>query len=304
MKQKCLLCEKEYDSLEKGSHIIPDFLIRSSVSLNEDKNKRNDNQIIFNASSFFEVEEPYIGRVGNDGIEKLTSHFPEYKKNLDAGEKYNDKNSDTIDDIFCNNCEKKLFGQLEDYFSKEVYRKIIEQKVNINVNGYRGFYAFEKIDMKKVNLFTASIIWRCSKVRYNDFCLPKQFEDNLRKYIIGENGENPIAFRLSICSNDNFDQDNISCILTGEAIQNPFLFIINNVLIEGFLSLQEDIKSVQKYFRSVDNLFEKDDFIQKNISDVRKLDIPIINKNEWSLLKQDLKNIYVEQSYDDFENLL
>lgn len=155
--------------------------------------------------------------------------------------------------------------------------------------------------MKKVNLFIASIIWRCSKVCYNDFCLPKQFEDNLRKYIIGKNGENPIAFRLSICSNDNFDQDNISCILTDEAIQNPFLFIVNNVLIEGFLSLQEDIKNVQKHFRSVDNLFEKDDFIQSNISDVRKLDIPIINKNEWSLLKQDLKDIYIEQSYDDFK---
>ena len=250
---------------------------------------------------FLEVKEPYIGRVGDKGIEELISHFPEYKKDLDAGERYNDKNSDTIDDIFCNNCEKELLGQLENYFSKKIYRKIIEQKANVNLKSGRDFYDFEQVDMKKVNLFIASIIWRCSKVCHKNFRLPEQFEDNLRKYIIGENGENPIAYRFSVCSNDNFDQDNISCILTGEAIENPFLFIINNVLIEGFLFLQEDIKSVQKHFRSVDNLFKKDDFIQSNISDVRKLDIPIISKNEWSLLKQDLICIYIEQSYDDFK---
>ena len=104
MKQKCLLCEKQYDSLVKGSHIIPDFLIRSSFSLGKDKNKRDNNEIIFSATSLFDVENPYVGRIG-DGTEQFNRDFPQFAKNTDTGEKYNYPNHFTKDDIFCSECE-------------------------------------------------------------------------------------------------------------------------------------------------------------------------------------------------------
>lgn len=126
MKQKCLLCDKECDFLVTGSHIIPDFLIRSLFTWGKDKNKRaDDNQVIFTSSSTFNVKEPFV-RIPDTQL--LEESFSIFKKDLNAGEKYNNQNDYTVDDIFCSKCETNLLGtQLETYFSTEVYRQCVRQ---------------------------------------------------------------------------------------------------------------------------------------------------------------------------------
>ena len=299
MKQKCLLCEKEYVFLKKGSHIIPDFLIRSSFSLGKDKNKRDDNQIIFSATSLFDIEDPYVGIVGN-GTEQFNHDFPQFAKNIDAVEKYNYPNHFTVDDILCSICETNLLGiQLETYFSNQVYRKIIENKATIKVEEGREFYEFKKVDLNKINKMIASIVWRCSLVQFDEFKLPEIIQEDLRKFIIGETNECPIFFRVIICGREDFDNqiNNKFCILY--YTQNePALFVINNILIQLFLT-KEQIGNSNVNFMNVNSYFKKDAFIlNTNCS----LEIPILNKGEWSNFFDMLNSILISQSNDDFNN--
>lgn len=157
----CLICQKNKAD-KTGSHIIPQFIIESMI--NDGAEGRNKEQSFrlgafgsnfnFGSSVLPEKLEETLGRPINE---------EEIEESI-AGSHY------VIDNIFCTSCEKKL-SVFESLYSEKI-KPIIERKEELPDNLSMLLYTFWK-----------SIILRISVVRFGNFSLPKELENNLREEI-------------------------------------------------------------------------------------------------------------------------
>ncbi|WP_149241069.1 hypothetical protein [Dyadobacter sp. 32] len=285
---KCTLCKQEKDGRGfKGSHIIPEFLTRSMFNIGNN-NKRTDSQLIISTASLDDVADPFIRGLSEEQIPKR------FFKDLDLGENYNSVHPETVDYIFCNSCEKDLFGNLEDYFSSEVYRKIIETKAIRKNQNSRDFYEFQNLDLLKIERFIASIIWRCSVTRHFDFELNHEDEEKLRLFLLGTSCKFPFSYRLLVCDSLGFDRDNLEFI-NFISLQTPCLFAINNILIQLFFELDQTTKK-SDLLLGTDQTFESPDFLNHSLRSNTILKIAILNDLEWQLFRKQSFDIYVSQT--------
>ncbi len=147
---KCKLCLQE-KKLCKKSHIIPNFTYKRELF----RNSKNNSAISFDIKS---------GK----------------KRNINTGEYESN--------ILCEECDNKIIGSLEDYFSRILYGGKTKDDIrNGMIRQQDGLeYALVKnVDYKKIKLFLLSIIWRASIssrpfFRHVDL---GPYEDKIRKFI-------------------------------------------------------------------------------------------------------------------------
>lgn len=168
----CLLCLKD-DATKKNSHILPHFLIKTAIS--KGGSKQRDYELTFSFSQD-EFTELYFGRnITLDTIE-------EYKGRELTDEELEKQNPFAQDFLFCPSCET-YFGLLEDYYSKEVYQKLLAQTLGtISSAGKVQLAVSDKISKELVLLLIYSVFFRCSVARYHGFSLGN-FERKLRKIL-------------------------------------------------------------------------------------------------------------------------
>lgn len=125
---KCKLCLQE-KKLCKRSHIIPNFTYKREL-FNDSKN--NGRAVSFDMKS---------GK----------------KRNINTGEYESN--------ILCEECDNKIIGNLEDYFSRVIYGGKIKDNIRNRIIRQQDGLEYSLIagvDYKKVKLFLLSIIWRAS----------------------------------------------------------------------------------------------------------------------------------------------
>lgn len=163
---KCKLCEKN-EANQTGSHIVPHFLIKSMV--NEGGSTKRDKEVSFginciDADVFFgrsvtidKIVETMGTTLTDDEIEEQSNHF-------------------TIDNMICDNCEKKL-AIVESYYSLNSEIRNFDSKVStifwysilwrISVSGCSGLTMVNKDEKKIRTLLNATLALNIKTVEEN-----------------------------------------------------------------------------------------------------------------------------------------
>lgn len=157
---KCLLCKHEQAN-EKGSHIVPSFLMKRINS--HDGCLQRDHEVGFEIRSS-EVKT-YFGRsIYRDVREEYTDDQSMMESRF---------NPDMLDHVFCSGCEL-LFSKLESSYANCIDLKNEPDSLIIK-NKASGFEAM---------LFWCSILWRCSVTHHFGNSLHPDFEKKLRRVLL------------------------------------------------------------------------------------------------------------------------
>ncbi|MBB1286815.1 hypothetical protein HRH25_20710 [Flavisolibacter sp. BT320] len=189
----CRLCKQE-EATKKNSHILPHFLIKTAI--NKGGSKQRDYELTFSFSQD-EFADLYFGR--NITLETIE----QYKGRELTGEELEQQNPFAQDYLFCPSCEV-YFGLLEDYYSKEVYQKLLAGSFGqIFPTGEVQLATSEKVSTPLVLLHVYSIFFRCSVAGYHGFQM-NYFERKLRKVLLHykEKDTDAILSKLELESND------------------------------------------------------------------------------------------------------
>jgi len=162
--EKCLICRAN-DAEATGSHIVPHFLIKRVD--NEEGQKGRDKEFGFVINE--DESRFYFGRaVLPEKIEEVYGEVDEKllkENNIDG----------IVDNLFCNDCEKKL-SVFENEYSKTL--KLSSEPNSIYVSTKFSFLGF---------IFWTSIVWRLSIMQGSGFKLKDKDERRLgrilRKYL-------------------------------------------------------------------------------------------------------------------------
>lgn len=107
----------------------------------------------------------------------------EYQGRELTDEELEEQNPFARDFLFCPSCET-YFSLLEDYYSKEVYQKLLAGNFgNVSQSGSVEVATFGKVSCMLVLLFIYSIFFRCSVARYHGFHM-NYFERKFRKILL------------------------------------------------------------------------------------------------------------------------
>lgn len=121
---KCLLCQQR-EATKKGSHTIPSFFMKRINSI--DGCNERDHELGFSIG--LGTVETYLGReVYEDKRREYTDDESRIEKNR--------TNLDTMDNVFCTECEK-LFSKYESKYSQTYNHPFDRELVeNIKVTGF------------------------------------------------------------------------------------------------------------------------------------------------------------------------
>ena len=183
----CGLCKRE-EATKKNSHVLPHFFIKTAI--NKGGSKQRDYELTFSFSED-EFADLYFGR--NITLETIE----QYKGRELTEEELEQQNPFAQDYLFCPSCEV-YFGLLEDYYSKDVYQKLLAGNFGqIYPAGEVQLATSEKLSTPLVTLLVYSIFLRCSVTRYHGFQM-NYFERKLRKVLLHykENNTNSILAKL------------------------------------------------------------------------------------------------------------
>ena len=174
---KCLLC-REREANKKGSHIIPSFLMKRINSM--DGCDERDHEVGFAIGPG--TVESYFGRdVYEDKRRELT----------DDENRIDDRtNLDTMDNVFCSECEK-LFSKYESNYSR-IYNLPFDNDLveNTIVSG------------TDAAIFWYSVIWRISATGHFKVKLKPEFEEKLRQIVLsGKICNSDMYYSLHYCKN-------------------------------------------------------------------------------------------------------
>ena len=168
----CLLC-KEREATQKGSHVIPSFFMKRINSI-DGCNKR-DHELGFSFGDG--IVETYFGR---DVYEDRRREYTDDECRIDDR-----TNLDTMDNVFCPDCEK-LFSNLENKYS-QTYLLSFNNDLVENT----------KLTGAEASLFWYSVIWRISATGHFNVKLNPVFEEKLRRIVLsGEVKEQDLYYAI------------------------------------------------------------------------------------------------------------
>lgn len=178
---KCLLCQKREATI-KGSHIIPSFFMKRINSL--DGCNERDHELGFSIG--LGTVEAYFGR------DVYADRRREY---TDDERRVEDRtNLDTMDNVFCPECEK-LFSKYESSYSQTYLLPFDKALVDNN-----------RINGADAALFWYGVIWRASATEQFGVRLNSGFEEKLRQIVLSENiGGNSLFYSLLYCKDYRSD---------------------------------------------------------------------------------------------------
>ncbi|HMU47540.1 MAG TPA: hypothetical protein PKC72_14295 [Chitinophagaceae bacterium] len=259
----CKLCNNAVAN-KTNSHILPHFLIKTAI--NKDGSKQRDYELTFSFSEN-EFVDTYFGRsITLDTIE-------EYKGRELNEDELKKENPFSIDYLFCGDCEDKI-SQLEDYYSKNIYQKllansVIKRKKDSKKN---DIIIFDKIYVEVIFLFAYSIFFRSSISSYHGFNL-KNLERKLRKVLnkfLGQNIEETIKniedkkaeFQYFPIINTFFKmpdgEDPTKNFVTILHSDKPFFVYLNQITFQMFVEKKHVGKSKQPFFGINDMIAPKE----------------------------------------------
>lgn len=224
MIKKCMLCRKN-DATQKNSHITPSFLV--SMVASYDGSYQRDKELMYTITPL--QSKVYTGALPDTTLETTFNTVNLSEERIQTELKHN---PETLDYIFCPDCEKKLSTYLE-----TPYASNLKQNQSINA----------EIPI----LFWISVIWRKSIAGHYGFKLPLTLENRLReclyKYFeINENIElrtsllNGLNFRYKILHCENFSKAEYGCI-HGEYYEESQLItiLLGDICICGMFETDE-----------------------------------------------------------------
>jgi hypothetical protein len=154
----CLFCRKR-EANQTGSHILTSSLI--SHCINEPGKRGRNKELMFGISQDGETDL-YVGReISIEKIEDVKG------RDMTDEELQANNNELVIDNIYCRECEA-LFAKIENEFSKSLLGRLRNGEKDIEENILLRLYFLIQI-------------WRLSTVKYNDWALEKDYEENLRE---------------------------------------------------------------------------------------------------------------------------
>ena len=158
---KCLLCQ-EREATKKGSHIIPSFFMKRINSI--DGCNERDHEVGFSIK--LGTIESYFGR---EVYEDRRREYTDDERRIDDR-----TNLDTIDNVFCPECEK-LFSKYESKYSQ-----------TYNLPYDKDLVENSKVSGKEAALFWYGVIWRASVTKQFNVSLNPDFEEKLRSIVLSE----------------------------------------------------------------------------------------------------------------------
>lgn len=204
---KCLLCH-EREATKFGSHIIPSFFMKRINSI--DGCNQRDHELGF--SIRLGTIDSYFGR------EVYEDKRREY---TDDESRIEDRtNLDTMDNVFCPECEK-LFSKYESKYS-QTYNLPFNKDIfeNIKVNG------------TEAALFWYGVIWRASVTKQFNVRLNPVFEEKLRKMVLTENtNDSDIYYALHYCKDYRKDYPTFALF---DTVGDVAMLIVDEFMIELF----------------------------------------------------------------------
>jgi hypothetical protein len=292
----CTLCKKD-ESLRKGSHVIPMFIISNLLSK---EGKARDKEIGGTLSSKG-FNQFTIGRdVSIEMIEEL------FGRELDDEDLKSNTNPFIFDYFLCNNCENRL-GRIEDLVATEFYQKIKFLPIVKMQNG--NFILLSKDQNSSVRLFFLSILWRASITNYGDFSLPNELNEKIRIILDSilsldknelkgnlKKQEDAIKqFTMCIIAqdpNDNSDRTENFVNFDPDAFK-PYFCTLNEFIIGIYSNNLSFNKPINKYL-GVENIIYKSFF--KN----EKYEGKILVVSNWQNIKENTKKKMAKIQFEKY----
>ena len=183
---KCLLCQ-EREAIKKGSHIVPSFFMKRINSI--DGCNERDHELGFSIG--LGTVKTYFGR------EVYEDRRREYTD--DEGRIEDRTNLDTMDNVFCPECEK-LFSKYENKYS-QTYNMPFDKDLVENT----------KVTGQEAALFWYGVIWRISATKQYGIRLNTVFEEKLKRMVLSEDiGSSDIYYALHYCKGYRKDNPTIA----------------------------------------------------------------------------------------------
>ena len=204
---KCLLCQQR-EATKKGSHIIPSFFMKRINSI--DGCNQRDHELGFSIG--LGTIETYFGR------EVYEDRRREY---TDDESRIEDRtNLDTMDNVFCPECEK-LFSRYESKYS-QTYNLTFDKELVENT----------KVTGTEAALFWYSLIWRLSATKQYGIKLNPAFEEKLRKLVLSESiNDSDVFYALHYCK--DYGKDNPTFALF-DCSGDVAMLLVDEFMIEIF----------------------------------------------------------------------
>lgn len=204
---KCLLCQ-EREATKKGSHIIPSFFMKRINSI--DGCNERDHELGFSIG--LGTVETYFGR---DVYEDRRREFTDDESRMEDR-----TNLDTMDNVFCPECEK-LFSKYESKYS-QIYNLPFDKELVENT----------KVSGLDAALFWYGVIWRLSATKQFGVSLNAYFEEKLRRMVLSEDiSGSDIYYALLYCK--DYRKDNSTFALFDTA-GDVAMLIVDEFMIEVF----------------------------------------------------------------------
>lgn len=183
---KCLLCQ-EREATKKDSHIVPSFFMKRINSI--DGCNERDHELGFSIG--LGTVETYFGR---EVYEDRRREYTDDESRIDDR-----TNLDTMDNVFCPECEK-LFSKYESKYSQTYNLPFDKDLVeNTKVNG------------QEAALFWYGVIWRLSTTKQHGISLNADFEEKLRRIVLTEDiNDSDIYYALHYCKGYSKDNPTIA----------------------------------------------------------------------------------------------
>lgn len=212
----CLLC-KQREATKKGSHIVPSFFMKRINSI--DGCNERDHELGFSIGHG--TVETYFGR---DVYEDKRREYTDDESRIDDR-----TNLDTMDNVFCPECEK-LFSKFEGRYC-HTYDLPFNQELVENT----------KVSAAEAALFWYGVVWRMSATKLYGVNLNPAFEEKLRQLVLTENPvDNDVYYALHYCKDYRNDNPTFAMFDCKEDIA---MFIVDEfmiVLFNGAEATQSD----------------------------------------------------------------
>lgn len=280
----CKLCKNAIAD-KTNSHILSHSLIKEAINY-EGQNEREKEHSFSISPQNIEV---YLGQsaLTPDILEKIYNKELSYEE-IDEIVTKNTPNPYARDYIFCSNCEDRL-GKIEGYFKENIYRKLKEGKPISNKNNTNLV----------IRVFTYSLIWRISLVRFNDFQLDAKIEEKLRVILdnclskntsemlenLAKNKEDITAYPLILTFLEASPESDMTenVIWVDLYAKMPYFFIINNLAIQ-FYTKESHTRSTPRSFFGLTDLVKTKECVNFK-EDNFKISV-VNNENRLSILKE------------------
>ncbi|MBP5557186.1 MAG: hypothetical protein J6X65_05750 [Bacteroidales bacterium] len=284
---------------KKNTHYLTDMIIRKCLN-DEGCNTREKGSYYVISSHNNSVCYHYQREVSSKIIEEIIGRTTTDKENQQEG-----KIPFSVDDVFCSDCEKNIFTNIEKDFSNCILPKFRKstphQAKEVIISG---------TDISKLRLFFYIQLWRscvCGKLS-----LPDSLQQKLHTFIL--NYKNPTDEIYDIPLSITYletrkDEDYTGNIVTFGTTCNPYVIFMNDFVVQVYDSLEN------KHFCELYGINEESSFDQyinvgenefrvKVVNDEkRKIIIENFMREQAEIFRYGLQDIFIRVSLYFFGHL-